>query len=103
MNDNIKSPVATSGIIRAIDPGIMLVQIGRYGMTHPPAAESFEYTRAVLRSLMWEASEVEEYVNAARSLGATDDKSLVTAVLHPLSQSIRCAVEQTLGELTTRK
>ncbi len=36
-----------------IEPGILLVQIGSYGMTHPPAAHPFEYTRAILKSLRW--------------------------------------------------
>ena len=38
----------TIAALSMIEPGIMITQIGRYGMNHPPATQSFEYTRAIL-------------------------------------------------------
>ncbi|HZO88216.1 MAG TPA: hypothetical protein VFB38_07725 [Chthonomonadaceae bacterium] len=86
-----------------IEPGILLVQIGSYGMTHPPAAHPFEYTRAILKSLRWEDAEIERYISAAQEVGATDDRTLVLKVLQPLSQALREATRNTLNEIAARK
>src|SRR5258708_7745525 len=92
-----------ASIMRSIDPAVMLVQIGRYGTSHPPAERPFDYTRAVLSSLLWDEKEAEEYIKAARELGAVDDKSLVLDVLQPLSRAIREATDRTVAELSARK
>jgi hypothetical protein len=81
----------------------MITQIGRYGMNHPPAAQSFEYTRAILKSLLWEEAEIEHYISAAQELGATDDRTLVLNVLQPLSKALREATQKTLNEIAARK
>ena len=92
-----------ASIQRAIDPGVLLVQIGRYGMGHPTAERPFDYTRAVLKSLLWDDEEIDEYIEASKALGAEDDKSLVLDVLQPLSKALREAVDKTAAELASRK
>ena len=101
-NELNASPEVVSALTM-IEPGTMIAQLGRFGMNHPPAVSPFEYTRAVLKSLLWDDAEIDSYVVAAQALGATDDKSLALNVLHPLSKALREATHKTLNELASRK
>ena len=89
--------------LNTVEPGIMLVQIGRYGMSHPPATYPFEYTHAILKSLLFDETEIEAYIYAAQEMGATDDKTLVLNVLQPLSNALREATHSTLNAIAARK
>ena len=103
MMDGLQARPETIAALTMVEPGIMLVQIGRYGMNHPPAVSPFEYTRAVLKSLLWEDPEIEQYIAAAQEVGATDDKTLALNVLQPLSQALRDTTRKTLSEIAARK
>jgi hypothetical protein len=103
MTDAFTAHPETVAALTMIEPGVMLVQIGRYGMNHPPAAQPFDYTRAVLKSLLWKDAEIETYIIAAQELGATDDKTLALNVLQPLSKALRETAQKTLTDIAARK